>query len=400
MGQFIRKQEVDSLNRMKITFVSVLLLILPSTANSGEPFRFAAFCDSRGDLLTDKCADGDSDVSSVLPVIVEDVLYRHRTTPIRLVVFPGDMISGALKRDQPSVADCNRLQLQQWRNTIKPILDAGIDMRVTAGNHEMITVSKAEFDVRCSPHNWPYTSSQDNVNILKEILGDMLSPAPGPTPDMGLTYSFDAGGCHFVFLAAYTMYENNSFSNETLKWLENDLKAASEKGFHIMVASHAPAFPGGGHMWDCIPFFDPEYACDYYSGIDRRKDRDRFWNILKEFNTVAYFCGHEHNIQVQEVEGVWQIVSAGITAKLYELNGSKKDRKRNTTLYDGRFQNPRASVKWPWDDRRKAYWGWCMVTVDGNNISLEVFGSDSLPTKRSDLKLLKSFSLRKNGQTR
>ena len=386
------------MKRLRIVCILIILMTFPAAAHSGEPFRFAVFSDSRGAVLTDRCAD--EGVSPVLAVLVEDVLHRHDTAPISLVVFPGDMISGALKRDQASVADCNLLQLKHWRNTIKPILDAGIQMRVTMGNHEMATVEKAQLKTRCSPHNWPYIPSQDNVDVFKEILGDMLSPHPRPSPNMGLTYSFDAGGCHFVFLAGYTMYENNSFSNETLRWLENDLKEASEKGLHIMVASHAPAFPGGGHMWDCIPFLDPEYACNYYSGIDRRKERDRFWNLLKEFGTVAYFCGHEHNIQIQEVEGVWQIVSAGITQRLYELNGSETDKKRNTILYDGHFQNPRARINWPWQETREAYWGWCLVTVDEENISLEVFGSDSLPTKRSDLKLLKSFSLRQGSQTR
>jgi hypothetical protein len=80
-----------------------------------------------------------------------------------------------------------------------------------------------------------------------------------------------------------------------------------------------PLVSGGGHMWDSLPFYDPKYDCDGYDsrfGIDHRTERDRFWNILKKNGVIAYFCGHEHNIQVQQVEGVWHVVSGGLTPKL------------------------------------------------------------------------------------
>jgi hypothetical protein len=387
------------MKRLVIMTILAILLTFPPQGRTAAPFRFAVFSDSRSDVITEKCSDANTGVSPVLALVVNDILDRHQSNPINLVIFPGDMIAGYLQRDQKSVAECNRLQLIHWRNTMKPLLDAGIQIRVTAGNHDLATLTKPQLESYCSPHNRPYIPSLDNVNVLKEVLGDMFLGNPGPASDMGLTYSFDAGGCHFSLLTAYTMFENSSFSNETLRWLENDLKQASEKNLHIIVAAHPPAFPGGGHMWDSLPFFDPEYSCEYYSGIDSRKDRDRFWNLLKKFGAVAYLCGHEHNIQVQCVEGVWQIVSAGLTPVLYELNGSDKDKKRNTILYDGQFQNPRAKINWPWDESKRAYWGWCLVTVNGPNMSLEVFGSDSLPTKKSDLNLLKSFFLLQGAPT-
>jgi hypothetical protein len=97
---------------------------------------------------------------------------------------------------------------------------------------------------------------------------------------------------------------------------------------------------------------------------------------------------------VSEVLGVWHVVSGGLTRKLYPLNGAPHDTKRNTILYNGKFQNPRASVILPWDDTKESYWGWRLVTVDGDKISMDVFGSATLPKSRGDLKLLKSFVLR------
>jgi hypothetical protein len=307
------------------------------------------------------------------------------------------MIHGVLKRDAPSVAECNRVSLHHWREVVSPLLKAGMIMRVTVGNHETVVADASKPRVRCGDHLSPYFTEMENFKIFREVLGDMIDGTPGPESDLGLTYSFDMGGCHFAVLAAYTMFYHGAFSNETIDWLDWDLGNAREAGLKTFVVSHPPAFPGGGHMWDSLPFFNPTYNCDNYDGrfgIDRRTERDRFWNILKKHGVVAYFCGHEHNIQIQEVEGVWHVVSGGLTPRLYPLNGSKADKQKNTILYDGAFQNPRASVIWPWNEGQQSYWGWCLVTVEGEKVTLDVIGSAQIPTKRTDLKLLKSFVIK------
>ena len=372
----------------------VLLLVETGCGADDQIFRFAVFSDTRGQLKTDKCIDDNFGVAHTLEPVIKSLLAKNVSDPIRLVLFPGDMVSGGAKRDAASVAECNKIQLLHWRETVKPILDAGIKFAVTVGNHEVVERDYTAPQQRCSEHSGAYTPALENFKIFRGVLGDMLPGHDGPESDLGLTYSFDMGGCHFVVLASYTMSQNNSFSDETMKWLARDLSEAKSKKMITFVASHPPAFPGGGHMWNALPFFDPDYTCNNMKGIDRRKERDLFWNLLKKNNVVAYFCGHEHNTQVQEVEGVWQVVSAGLTSRLSPLNGSPWDKQRNTILYEGKFQNPLASVNWPWDDSKKAYWGWCLVTVAGKKVTMDVFGSDILPTKESDLKLLKSFVLR------
>jgi len=341
-----------------------------------------------------RCVDDNRGVSPLLRIMVEDIRARHQAAAIKLVLFPGDMISGIWPRDAPSVAECNGIMLGHWRETMKPLAEAGMAIRVTLGNHEAAVMDPGEPGTRCGGHNWPYRPRLENFEVVRRLVGEMMTGNRGPESDLGFTYSFDIGGCHFVLLAAYTMFQNNAFSNETLQWLEEDLRKAEGSGKKLFVASHPPAFPGGGHMWDCLSFYDPDYSCDNYSGIDRRKERDRFWNILKKHKVIAYFCGHEHNIQVQKVEGVWHVVSAGLTPKLYPLNGAPLDKRPNRILYNGKLQNPRASLNWPWNDGRRSYWGWCLVTVEGNRVRMEVFGSEKPPSSSKDLRLLKRFDLK------
>ncbi len=303
-----------------------------------------------------------------------------------------------MKRDAPSVHECNRRQLTKWREKVSPLLTSGIPIRITAGNHEAISVP--EKPIACGEHGRAYTPDPNNLMVLHEAMADMVGDNSGPASDLGLTYSFDMGPCHFVVLNAYTMLHGNSFSEETIQWLRDDLAKASSGNRKTFVTSHPPAFPGSKHMWDSLPSYDPTYSCSGYDprfGMDKRRERDRFWNILKENKVIAYFCGHEHDTQIQEVEGVWHVVSGGATEKLYALNGAEGGKEPNLKLYDGQPQNPRASVNWPWDGDKKSYWGWCLITVEGDKVMLEVLGSDTLPTEASDFKALKTFVLR-NGE--
>jgi hypothetical protein len=384
--------------------VLVCILALPLRGFTDDTFRFAVFSDSRDDWKSESCSAGNGGVSPVLPIIVQDILYQNASSPIQLLMFPGDLMSGMLQRDADSVAACNRVMLKRWMAVMEPLLSAGMILRVTAGNHDVQVIENPKEQPRCGKHARLYESNPLQFEVLREAVPEMKDIRPGPVSDFGFTYSFDMGGCHFAVLNAYTLTENNSFSRETLDWLDKDLEQAGAAGVkNCFVASHPPAFPGGGHLWDSLSFYDPSYDCQGHQarvGIDHRTQRDAFWNILKKHRVVAYFCGHEHNIQVQEVEGVWHVVSGAITPKLYPLNGSPEDLNPNSTLYDGAFQNPRASENWPWNDTQKTYWGWCLVSVQGERVVMDVLGSATSPKDRSDLKLLKRFVLRDGPATR
>ena len=406
-----------------LTVIFAIAFFADVTPVSAEDFRFAVLCDSRAHAEAKTCSKG---VSAVLKVMVQDIVARSESAGIKLVLFPGDLILGLWKKNRESVAECNRAALEEWRKTMQPLVDNGMKVRVTAGNHEagvalitgvrqdkckknddeemnpasgggeMKRTFRAKSSRVCGGYSHQYLPKRENFEVFRTVLAEMLEPGADPGLGMGLTYSFDQGPCHFAVLNAYTMFENNSFSNGALQWLDCDLGDARERGKLLFVASHPPAFPGSKHMRDSLPFFDPDYSCENYSGIDRRKERDRFWNILKKHNVVAYFCGHEHNMQVQRVKGVWQVVAGGVTEKLKPLNGAPEDPRPNTILYNGLLQNPRASVIWPWNQTKKAYWGWCMVSVSAetNRTTMQVFGSAERPKEPEDLSLLKTFVLR------
>ena len=178
------------------------LFVLSLAAGNGladEIFRFAVLCDSRGQLATSRCEDDNYGVNSTLDVMVKDIVARNAAESVKLVLFPGDMIHGVLKRDAPSVAECNRVSLNHWREVVSPLLKAGIIMRVTAGNHETVVADASKPRLRCGDHLSPYFTEMENFKVFREVLGDMIDGTPGPESDLGLTYSFDMGGCHSRF---------------------------------------------------------------------------------------------------------------------------------------------------------------------------------------------------------
>jgi hypothetical protein len=373
-----------------------LLLISVSLSLADDEFRIAFFCDVRGASHAAGCASEENFAPALGP-IVSHVLKQHRKSKIELLISPGDLMAGVFKRDADSVVECNRIQLKTWRDKVFSLMDAGIAVRVTLGNHEAVVADESRKVERCGAHSKAYVVEKTNFAMISAELNDMVEGEQGPAADMGFTYSFDRGPCHFVMLNAYTLTEHSSFTNETLKWLIGDLEKAKAAGKLIFVASHSPAFPGGGHTWDSLPFFDKTYDCDYYDpkyGKDLRRERDRFWNILKQFGVVAYLCGHEHNIQVQEVEGVWHVISGGVPPKLYPLNGAPDDKLLNNQLYDGEFQNPRASQIWPWNDKKQRFWGWCLIRVNSGGVEMDVYGSETPPNSADAFKVVKTFTLR------
>ena len=160
------------MKRLGITLTTLLTILVLSTATFAEDkFRFAVFSDTRGNLITKSSSDDNAGVSSILPLVRDHVLKINETKPIRLVLFPGDMVTGYFPRDAGSTSECNRVQLGKWRGVMKPLLDKGIQVRVTVGNHEVGTFDPSKEDVSCGKHGLPYLPSYQNFQVFKDVLG-------------------------------------------------------------------------------------------------------------------------------------------------------------------------------------------------------------------------------------
>ncbi|MDZ7331915.1 MAG: metallophosphoesterase [candidate division KSB1 bacterium] len=111
-----------------------------------------------------------------------------------------------------------------------------------------------------------------------------------------LFYSFIYENCYFIVLDQYYHVPYRNYGrviDQQLQWLEDQLKYNSYP--FVFVIGHEPAYP-------------QSWQRNYGDCLDRSpEDRDRFWEILAQYQVTAYLCGHTHSYLKQYIQKVWQI---------------------------------------------------------------------------------------------
>lgn len=265
---------------------------------AAEPFSFAVIGDSRGKY------EGVND--PVLGTLASHLAANQKA--VRFVVFPGDMINGRRKN-----LGRMRREFAHWKEVMAPVYDSPHmlwpKLWPLPGNHEM--------------------QHPEGMQGYREAFPDVYMN--GPEHERGLTYSFDHGNAHFALVATDRWLigdpddpgddRKDWYSVRSLDWLRKDLAAARARGVrHIFVFGHAPAFPvTDAHLDDGLPKVGVLKGGRKPSRAGLR-ERDAFWNILKEHRVAAYIHAHAHVYGRQSVGGVYQIASGGGGAPLFGLN--------------------------------------------------------------------------------
>ena len=125
----------------------------------------------------------------------------------------------------------------------------------------------------------------------------------GPEPCPHTTYSFDYLHAHFVALNVYCNDEapwgiDGTISETVHEWLAADLAETDKK--HIFVFGHEPAFPQPDAQTGDIRHLND--SLDQYP-----EARDRFWQLLRDHEVLAYINGHTHGYSAVKIDGVWQL---------------------------------------------------------------------------------------------
>jgi len=139
------------------------------------------------------------------------------------------------------------------------------------------------------------------------------------------TYSFDQDNSHFVVLDIYSGLESfeekhsGRVFKELYDWLEKDLSETEKE--NIFVFAHQPVWETMGE--DTMSLVNNDYKAHCIRNArtmgadstvwfkknytDRVVSRKKFWNLMKEHNVIAYFCGHIHHYSAKKIDGVWEI---------------------------------------------------------------------------------------------
>ncbi|MGB9601015.1 MAG: metallophosphoesterase family protein, partial [Myxococcota bacterium] len=116
--------------------------------------------------------------------------------------------------------------------------------------------------------------------------------------------SFDFANVH---IAVYNTYDGLfTFSNEQLKWIESDLKAASANSEidHIFTVMHHGPYSASNHG-------------------DNATAKSKVVPLLKKYGVDMTLAGHDHNYERGEADGLRYIVAGGGGAPLYSAGQSQ-----------------------------------------------------------------------------
>jgi len=223
-----------------------------------KPWKFIVTCDSRGST--------NGIQQTVLSELVTEILSRG----VEFVLFPGDLVSG-----YASIGPAGfEAELRAWVEIMDPVYNAGIDVYVSRGNHEIMDV-------------WGYTirpdiDPEDNhatrwLNVFgNDLYPEQKLPANGPAAEKYMTYAVTHKNAFIVSLDQYAGINHDAVHIINQQWLDAQLAANTRP--HIFIAGHEAAFRA--MHTDCLD--------------NRPTERDEFWASIRNAGGRTYFTGHDH----------------------------------------------------------------------------------------------------------
>ena len=243
-----------------------------------------------------------------------------------LVIVAGDLVNGWVMH---STMEYNK-QYAQWKETMKPVYDAGIRVYPIRGNHddgpERLALKPLPAD-REPPKDSRAKIRAAFLNAFKEY---SYIPSNGPNGEARLEYSFEHKNAFFIGMDMYN--DNGGQHRINLDWVTKQLSKNTKP--HVFVYGHEPAFEAI-HK-DNLSYYPEE--------------RDKFWDILGASNGRIYFCGHDHMYNralIKDSAGneLRQIIAATGGGGLRQ--------------WDGTYKNPKVKGEFHNQD----YHGYVIVTV-------------------------------------
>jgi len=119
-------------------------------------------------------------------------------------------------------------------------------------------------------------------------------------PEKERWYSFDYGNSHFIVLDSNEPFLSSQAQRQ---WLLDDLAKAGKSLFTFVIFHH-PMFSGTAGLG---------------RRLAAREVRQKLADIVEEYGVDVVFVGHDHNYQRTFVNGVYQVITGGGGASLYEV---------------------------------------------------------------------------------
>ncbi|MEW6658480.1 MAG: metallophosphoesterase [Thermodesulfobacteriota bacterium] len=321
------------LGMLLLAFLSLALISFSSLAGAA-PWSFAVFGDQRD-------ANGAVGINTaVVESMAKDIALNRG---VSLVLCGGDQIHGHTGARQVSLPTA----YQNWRTAMARILNISYPVR---GNHE----TYGEISTPYYPYYWDTCIAK----VLTQI------PQNGPDGEKGMTYSFANQNALFVGVDQFVPGNDNRVNQP---WLDQQLAANILP--HVFVYGHLPAV-----------------AVDYNlsSLAYHPLQRDAFWESLGNGGCQVYLTGHSHlynraTVTVTDVNGkttppITQLIAGGGGGPWSSWDPQKY---YSYQPHGGQPPPPPPeSVTATLDNHLENKFGYAVVTVDGNQVTITCYAGE------------------------
>ncbi len=325
-------------NILKNWYVALLTLVVVITIadlGAAAPWKFAVFCDSRGEMMGMQGSDSGVRVAVLAPIAKAVV-----ADGVDLVLFPGDEVNGS------ALCGSMATQLKKWQQTMAPIYAAHIPIYSFRGNHE--------------------NQQQDPVKIWDDVFPDL--PKNGPKGQEDLTYSVTHNNALFIGFDQYVgrsktynvgKYDSKINYGVVNPWVIQQIEQT--KAPWVFVFGHEMAFIT--HHTDCM--------------ANAPAERDALWDALGA-KGGCYFCGHDHMYVRRTAPDsaghpVLEFILGCAGAPPYPLDHEQANAQydRHVVPTDLFVNAARNKGKNENTHGEKHYFGYLLITVDGSKATGE-----------------------------
>lgn len=170
--------------------------------------------------------------------------------------------------------------------------NAGVQVLVLSGNHDVNSRNAAKF----------IGESYERVEGVTEEEFETIYSAFGfddayAKDTVSSSYIWEFSGCRLLMLDVNGVERVNYVSEQTLFWLEQELKKAKEDGVPVLAFSHQ-------NLLCHSPLFYEGYVIG---------NADEVVRLYKKYDVIANFTGHLHIQHMEEETGFYEIATAALS---------------------------------------------------------------------------------------
>ncbi len=264
-----------------ITLISVFVFCLPLTACKGDK-KSSAFDEDNIVLSFSAMSDVHQQLNkqAVSDYLVNALDYAEELNgkPLDLAVFAGDLTEETWRAPISEEYNENyNADIQMFKTTIEKALDLSVTPVFYAlGNHDTDSSNNGD---------------RERMNKIPASfaaqLGDAFFTADVADSDIaaGRRHAV-VNGYHFLAVHPDSYWTLRGYSDETLNWLDNQLKVITKENpeQYVFVVAHPPLY---------------ETVFASYRGDWADKD---VYEVLEKYPQAMYFGGHIHNVLQDEIQ--------------------------------------------------------------------------------------------------